>query len=137
MIIHVDELTRREFLALASLVAAGGAARELLLGGFPAATQAAAFLCSNCQASFARPNRHLGKSRAAYHCPNCGVDLLAGRFRLAVSSYVPRKQAYGDEFSKEPIYYSQVPFPNRMLVENSVKPTVVLGDIRFRGVTLG
>ena len=134
---HVYELTRREFLALASLVAAGGAARELLFGGFPAVTQVAAFICFNCQASFARPNRYIGNSRTTYHCPNCGVDLLAGRFRLSVSSHVPRKQVRGDKFTKEPIHYAQVPFPNRMLVENSIKPTVVLGDIRFRGVTLG
>ena len=119
-------ISRRVFMAVLATATTGAALCGIAVGRW------ARRRCESCHALVRRA--HVirdGQWRGAY-CPNCGVDIDRGTWRLdtcgqdrvaATTVKHPRPDQVWD--------YAQVPFPNRALVVETDKPTATLKHIRL------
>jgi hypothetical protein len=89
--------------------------------------------CRSCGATVICLNTYSRGPKAGLYCPNCGIefnrlcyDLDSEHSFQGASEYVKRESVSG-----RPWKYAQIPFPNRNLVSQSPKATILMSDIRF------
>ena len=124
------QYTRRDFLKTAGM---GAAALGILVYlKSPSVGSRQAIKCSKCGSVFADGHAHTEGAICGVYCPNCGVEIsrLAHDLNDGLRVQYPRKARR----SKKRVTSwdcAQVPFPNRTLVQNTVKPATVLSNIRI------
>lgn len=123
-------LSRREFLRTAALAMAGLSVTLLL----PRMAQGEASLrlsCKHCGALFQELPETSDSIGSQPHCPNCGINLVTGRFDLDGHSGHPRFISRGKAGSKAAKSWdcAQVPFPNSQFVLQTEKPLARLSEI--------
>jgi hypothetical protein len=89
--------------------------------------------CRSCGATVICPNAYSRGSKAGLYCPNCGIEIdrlcydLDSEYSFqGASEYRKQESVSGRQWK-----YAQIPFPNRNLVSQSPKATILMSDIRF------
>jgi len=89
--------------------------------------------CFNCGGQKFKPHNFYDGPNAGAFCPNCGIEVNLGIYRLdGISEKVnfgfKRNNVIKSELFWDP---TQVPFPNRTLIKKTEKPALVFLDLNF------